>query len=218
MKPTHLPATPDEAAARFWARFGLPIIRRVMRDPSLALPDTVEAWVDLGRRVHEALSVPTSPDRPVATLGEAAPALAVPFPASSVRLKPGAVNGARTRALGLAYVDPRAYQDRLDAVVGPDGWHTSYRRLTDRAIVCRLTILGVVREEVGEAPEGNANQYTEAVAQAFKRACAAFGLGRYLYQLPRLWFDYDPEANVIINESDAVRQLYRAAGLDAYCS
>lgn len=164
------------------------------------------------------MSAPASPDRPVATLGEAAPALAVPFPASSVRLKPGAINGVRTRALELAYVDPRACQDRLDAVVGPDGWHTSYRRLTDRAMACRLTILGVVQEEVGKAPEGNANQYAEAVAQAFKRACAAFGLGRHLYQLPRLRVDDDLEANVIVNASDAVRQRGRAAGRDAYCS
>lgn len=34
---------------------------------------------------------------------------------------------------------------------------------------------------------------TAAEAQAFKRACAMFGLGRYLYNLPSLWVEYDAE-------------------------
>ncbi len=40
---------------------------------------------------------------------------------------------------------------------------------------------------------------TTALAQAFKRACAAFGLGRYLYFLPQVWCDYDAEKRRIVN-------------------
>src|SRR6185295_15732681 len=35
------------------------------------------------------------------------------------------------------------------------------------------------------------NAATRAEAQAFKRACACFGLGRYLYDLDTVWVDLD---------------------------
>src|SRR5437867_3836851 len=74
--------------------------------------------------------------------------LIAPFPMELIELKPGKVNG--KRALALAYADARAYQERLDQVVGPDNWSVEYRPLGAYAVLCRLTILGVVREDVGE--------------------------------------------------------------------
>ena len=111
----------------------------------------------------------------------------------------------------------RAYQARLDEVVGPDGWSVGYRTLGDRAVICRLTVLGIAREDVGEAdPEtcsgprsGNANAWTSAVAQSFKRACASFGLGRYLYSLPRLWAEYDPQKKALKAPQTIVERMYR---------
>ena len=32
---------------------------------------------------------------------------------------------------------------------------------------------------------------TSADAQAFKRACSCFGLGRYFYDIPAIWVDLD---------------------------
>lgn len=58
-------------------------------------------------------------------------------------------------------------------------------------MVCRLTLAGVTRSDVGEAPATDENTATTALAQAFKRACVKFGLGAYLYRLPRLWVKYD---------------------------
>lgn len=217
MKPTTLPQTSAEAAERFWGKYGPILLQRSLGAAALPAdlaPTSVEGWIELARHVQSALAAGSAlPEHPVATLAEAAPFLALPFPPEIVRLKPGTLHPSVRQARGLAYVDARAYQDRLDAVVGVAGWSTTYRALGDRAIICRLTVAGVIREEVGEAPADSENPATEAVAQAFKRACAAFGLGRYLYQLPRLWFDYDPELRVIRNEAEAVRQLYAAAGL-----
>ena len=135
-------------------------------------------------RIHEASRACPGPDPGALTLTNAYPALTRPFPVHLVELKPGSLNQEKTRALALAYVDMRAYQARLDEVVGPDGWSVGYRTLGDRAVICRLTILGVSREDVGEADPEDTNAWTSAVAQSFKRACASFGLGRYLYSLP----------------------------------
>ena len=115
-----------------------------------------------------------------------------PFHPSHVTWKPGSVNKEQTKALALAYADLRAYQNRLDEVLGMD-WSVTYTPWGDR-IVCHLTIAGVTRSSTGEADSQSERSEiagTSAEAQAFKRACAMFGLGRYLYQLPTVWVEYD---------------------------
>ena len=115
-----------------------------------------------------------------------------------VELKPGKVVDGGKRA--------------LDRVVGPEGWEVSYQSLGERAVICRLTILGIIREDVGEAEANDPNAATSAVAQAFKRACSAFGLGRYLYSLPKLWVDYNDGAKAIVNSLEVVKRMYKASG------
>jgi hypothetical protein len=115
-----------------------------------------------------------------------------PFDPSHVTWKPGAVKG--DRALALAYADLRAYMNRLDEVCGVD-WSVAYEPWGDDRIICRLTIMGVTRSSTGETTnEAERSEIggTVAEAQAFKRASAMFGLGRYLYNLPTGWADYDP--------------------------
>src|SRR5690349_7560375 len=69
---------------------------------------------------------------------EIATALAEPIEPDEVRWKPQAVSG--SRALAIAFVDARTIQDRLDEVLGVDGWQDAYRVLPDGAVVCRLRI------------------------------------------------------------------------------
>lgn len=118
--------------------------------------------------------------------------LAKPFHPSQIEWKPGSVNAEKTRALGLAYADVRAYQKRLDEACGGD-WSITFTPWGER-IICHLTICGVTRSSTGEAnaqSERSEIGGTAAEAQAVKRSCAAFGLGRYLYNLPSIWVDYD---------------------------
>jgi hypothetical protein len=120
-------------------------------------------------------------------------ALAEPFPAEAIQWKPGATNRDKTRGLALAYVDLRHYIDRLNEVAGPN-WSDRYEvQEGGKVVVCRLTIAGVTRSDVGEAPPNDENTATTALAQAFKRACVKFGLGAYLYRLPRTWVEYDAQ-------------------------
>jgi len=150
--------------------------------------------------------------------------LAAPFPLELIDLKPGAMNRDKTRAIAMPYADMRAYQSRLDSVVGVDGWRVSYRPWGERAVLCELSILGITREDVGEAEleeptrggemRPNPNVATGAVAQAFKRTCAAFGLGRYLYSLPEVWGDYDNQKRAFVEPQKLAAQLYREGGID----
>lgn len=116
-----------------------------------------------------------------------------PFDPVAITWKPGATKD--NRCLALAYGDLRAYQDRLDEVCGLD-WSCKYVPWGDGRIICELTIGSVTRCSTGEMDnqdEKNGMGGTVAEAQAFKRAAAMFGLGRYLYDLPSVWVDFDAQ-------------------------
>lgn len=117
--------------------------------------------------------------------------LAEPFDASEIKYRAGATNRDKTKAIALAYADPRAYEDRLNLLV-PGEWQVQFTPWGEHRLICHLTILGVTRSSTGEGGDSNPDiAGTSAEAQAFKRACTKFGLGRYLYSLPTQWIDYD---------------------------
>src|SRR5438270_5425350 len=82
-------------------------------------------------------------------------ALAAPFELHEVKFKPQVVKG--NRAMALAYVDARVIQDRLDDVLGVEGWQDEYTPLPDGSVVCRLQIrLGehwITKMDVGSPSE-----------------------------------------------------------------
>lgn len=146
-----------------------------------------------------------------------------PFHPSAVSWKPGATKG--DRALALAYADLRAYMDRLDEVCGSD-WSVAYEPWGDDRIICRLTIMGITRSSTGETTNESEKSEiggTVAEAQAFKRASAMFGLGRYLYNLPSGWVDFDPATKKFTDKAKAkltsmLVQHYRQANSNTQLS
>lgn len=120
--------------------------------------------------------------------------LSEPFAPKYISFLPGQTTKEKTRCMALAYADLRAYQNRLDEVCGLE-WAVSYTPWGDK-IICNLTISGVTRSSTGE-PDSQSEKSeidgTVAEAQAFKRACAMFGLGRYLYSLDSAWVEFDPQ-------------------------
>src|SRR5436305_2361356 len=123
-------------------------------------------------------------------------ALAEPFSQSEVKFKPQMVKN--NKALALAYIDARVIQDRLDDVLGVEGWSDEYELLPDGSAVCRLRCkLGgewLTKMDVGspsEQPDAG-DRVKAAFSDALKRAAVKFGIGRYLYRLPASWVDYDP--------------------------
>ena len=129
--------------------------------------------------------------------------LAQPFAPEHITWKPGATKG--DKCMALAYGDLRAYMDRLDDVCGLD-WSVEYLPWGDGRIIARLTIAGVTRSSTGEmskAEMAGDNGGTISEAQAFKRACAMFGLGRFLYELPSPWVEFDAQSKRITEKGKA---------------
>lgn len=124
--------------------------------------------------------------------------LAEPFPADQLKWRAGAVNRDKTKAIALAYAEPRTYEDRLNTVC-PGNWHVDFQPWGEHRIICRLTIHNLTRSSTGESGDANPTiAGTSAEAQAFKRACSKYGLGRYLYDLPTTWVDYDPNSKKLL--------------------
>ena len=115
--------------------------------------------------------------------------LSQPFPAAAIYWRAGVVSRDKKRAQALPYAEPRIYEDRLNQVC-PGLWGVSFRPWGESRIICDLTIGELTRSSTGEENEGFAPG-TAAEAQAFKRACVKFGLGRYLYDIPISWSPYD---------------------------
>jgi hypothetical protein len=148
------------------------------------------------------------PQRPT-TLAEAAPWLLKPFARADIELKPTATTQDKTRALASPYADMRVYFARLDKICGPEHWsHTI--TLSERGAVCALTIFGVTKSACGDYPRdaSDENAATSAESQAFKRACVAFGLGRYLYNFPATWAAYDAQKKQFVDPAGVVAQMY----------
>lgn len=163
----------------------------------------------VGKAPVETLPDPPTqkPARPT-SLAEAAPWLLRPFAKADIELKPTATTKDKTKALASPYADMRVYFARLDKICGPENWsHTL--TLSERGAVCSLTIFGVTKSACGDYPQGaDENPATSAESQAFKRACTAFGLGRYLYSFPQTWAAYDAEKRQFVDPARVVAQMY----------
>jgi hypothetical protein len=123
--------------------------------------------------------------------------LSVPFAKEDVAWRAGATSRDKKRAQALPYAEPRVYEDRLNEVC-PGDWSVIFKPWGESRIICELTIHGVTRSSTGEFDDGKKNAIAEgtvAEAQAFKRACSKFGLGRYLYEIPIQWVEYDEDKN-----------------------
>jgi hypothetical protein len=140
-------------------------------------------------------------EAPVPGLREA---LAAFFPANIVQWKPQTVSG--NRALAVGYIDARAVMDRLDAVLGIDGWQDDYEPLPDGNVVCRLRVR-VAGEWLTKCDVGGESDQKDdgdrrkaSFSDALKRAAVKLGVGRYLYDLPGQWCDYDPQKRQFVRQ------------------
>src|SRR5215471_8456882 len=134
--------------------------------------------------------------------------LEVPFSPDQVQWRVTNTTNDKKRGQVIPYADPRAYTDRLNALFTPQGWTREYKVETMTNITrvkkgesimsgkvlvtCTVTIIGRWSHSgTGEEWADDDNGMTSADAQAFKRACSCFGLGRYFYDISAIWVDLD---------------------------
>ncbi|HTF66978.1 MAG TPA: Rad52/Rad22 family DNA repair protein [Edaphobacter sp.] len=143
---------------------------------------------------------------PTQTTADILVRLEEPFASKDVKWLVAATSRDNRKGRVTPYADPRAYTDRLNEVVTPSGWTREYavhtispitRMKKDKAVqsgnvlvTCIVTIPGVGTHcGSGEEWADDENAMTSAEAQAFKRACSCFGLGRYFYSFGEMWVE-----------------------------
>ena len=141
--------------------------------------------------------------------------LRVPFSASNIKIKMQTQpkEGDTGKALCVAYIDSRDVMDRLDEVVEGD-WMDFYSPGITGGVECRLTIQGVTRSDVGVSDDNEKEK--SAYSDAFKRAAVKFGIGRFLYELPKMWAECSRNGKYWnLNKGEMERMQ---AGIQAYLS
>jgi hypothetical protein len=131
--------------------------------------------------------------------------LAEPFPVSAVSWKPQTLTKDKTRALAVAYIDARDVAQRLDEVVGPLNWAVDHKMVGDQQMT-GLSIHHPDKDEwitkwdagfVGGLDSDKEDDQMKAIkgtaSDGLKRAAVLWGIGRYLYSLPKQWVDWDEQ-------------------------
>ena len=105
----------------------------------------------------------------------------------------------KSKTIVVPYIDARACYERFDECFGPMNWSTEFREtkaqkttkegpVWETGHICKLSVK--VREDFVSREEGCSSTDIEpikgGISGSFKRACHAFGLGRELYDYPRV--------------------------------
>jgi hypothetical protein len=114
-------------------------------------------------------------------------ALAAPFDRQDLKERPGG------RGKNLTYITARTAMNRLDEVLGPEGWSDRFYEVCN-VLFCEITITLPDGTKVSKSDGGGFKEMTEGgkvdqentdktgPSDAFKRAAAKFGIARYLYK------------------------------------
>jgi hypothetical protein len=114
--------------------------------------------------------------------------LNVPLPIESVDFRVQSINKGGYATI-LAYKDARVDMNRLDEVVGCLNWKREHI-VIDGSMYCRVSIYNqdtkewIWKEDVGT--ESMADKEKGLASDSFKRACFNWGIGRELYDYPRI--------------------------------
>jgi len=134
--------------------------------------------------------------------------LEVPFDPAQIKWRVMRTSTDGRSGAVLPFADPRAYTDRLNQLFTPTGWSRAYTittapsltRLdkgkvivTSKVLVASSVTINRLGSHTGTGEEwaDRENAVTSADAQAFKRACSCYGLGRYLYRFEETWVRLD---------------------------
>lgn len=113
-----------------------------------------------------------------------------------VKWRVGATNKEKTKGIALAYIDSREVMKRFDELLGMSNWRKRLIETKD-GFICEIDIK--VNGEWVTRSDAAGNTKVESIkggaSDAFKRAAANWGIGRYLYYLPNVWVGIKARGN-----------------------
>lgn len=140
-------------------------------------------------------------------------ALAAPFTAEQISWRVGPTTQDKKSGIGLAYIDSRDVQMRLDNVCNPMRWQSRFPHAGQKT-VCEIGIfcganLGWVFKSDGSG-DTDMEEEKGALSGAFKRAGVMWGIGRYLYDMPNIWVPIMPRGKSFVITPEGTKTLIEA--------
>lgn len=125
-------------------------------------------------------------------------------------------NKDKTKVQLTAYIDARQVQDLLDEHC-EHGWSSAFRDVAG-GVFCSIQIHGPegelwVREDAGNRIEDNSQDqmfeqgFKAAASDAFKRAAVQFGIGRFLYDIEKVWLPCNEKRQPINERGEVIWDL-----------
>ena len=127
----------------------------------------------------------------------------------------------------IPYIDARQVSERLNQVLGVDGWNNTIEETNQKMLISNLTcIIGgkeVSHSDVGT--QANTEKEKSMASDSLKRAAVHFGIGRYLYDIEPVTLPANTPSDIIkdgaklssyINQLHPMRskltEIYKALG------
>lgn len=117
------------------------------------------------------------------------------------------------RGIAVPYVTNRAIQNRLDEVVGPDGWYNEYKTWHSagkkEAQICGISIFfegrGFITKWDG-AEDTDVEPVKGGLSDSMKRAAVQWGVGRVLYDMEPVWVHIEKKGkSLFIKDSERAK-------------
>ncbi len=117
--------------------------------------------------------------------------LSAPFASHELdwRVARSGMSNGKPWAQVLVYIDARAARARLNAVLGPENWKVEYTHGPANGVIATLSLrIGgewIAKQDGADVTE--IEPVKGGLSGAFKRACAVWGIGEYLYDIGDSW-------------------------------
>ena len=85
----------------------------------------------------------------------------------------------------VPYIDARQVIERLNDVLGIDGWSNNLIEMSGKGLICELNLM-IDGKEISKSNVGTESSFAKEKGQAsdaIKRAAVNFGIGLYLYEM-----------------------------------
>jgi hypothetical protein len=95
------------------------------------------------------------------------------------------------KTLVVPYIDNRAVMERFDAAFGWDGWETSFEHIGE-GFLCTITVTTDTGRRVSKTDGANKSDIEPTkggISDSMKRCAVQFGLGRDLYNYPKIYLE-----------------------------
>lgn len=122
------------------------------------------------------------------------------------------------KGMCIPYIDSRQVSQRLNDVVGVDGWKDTLIETAGNYMICELT-LTIDGNDISRSDVGTPSKFEKEKGQAsdaFKRAAVKFGIGAYLYSMEPVRLKTVSKNGKTYPATDKGEPLYDVSQLSSY--